>query len=81
VRHHFFLGANASTFTGVVLGLPIGWALARAVMDGHLPGPPSIPVLLLAVVVPATFATGLLAAVAPARRAVRISVLQALRAE
>lgn len=50
-------------------------------MNGRLPGTPSIPVLLLAVVVPATFATGLLAAVAPARRAVRISVLQALRAE
>jgi len=81
IRSEALATVATGTFTGVVLGLPIGWALARAVMDGRLPGPPSIPVLLLAVVVPATFATGLLAAVAPARRAVRISVLQALRAE
>jgi ABC-type antimicrobial peptide transport system permease subunit len=64
-----------------VLGLPIGWVLARAVVDGHVPAAPSVPVLLLAVVVPAAFATGLLAAVATARRAVRIGVLHALRAE
>ena len=81
IRGEALATVATGTFTGVLLGLPIGWVLARAVMNGHLPGPPSIPVLLLAVVVPGTFATGLLAAVAPARRAVRIGVLQALRAE
>ncbi|MEZ0107977.1 putative ABC transport system permease protein [Catenulispora sp. EB89] len=81
IRSEALATVATGTFTGVVLGLPIGWILARAVMDGHLPGTPSVPVPLLAVVVPATFATGLLAAVAPARRAVRIGVLQALRAE
>jgi len=81
IRSEALATVATGTFTGVVLGLPIGWILARAVMDGHLPGTPSVPVLLLAVVVPATFVTGLLAAVAPARRAVRIGVLQALRAE
>ncbi|MEY9929278.1 putative ABC transport system permease protein [Catenulispora sp. GP43] len=81
IRGEALATVATGTATGVVLGLPIGWILARAVMDGHLPGPPSVPVPLLAVVVPATFATGLLAAVAPARRAVRIGVLRALRAE
>ena len=81
IRSEALATVATGTFAGVALGLPIGWVLARAVMDGHLPGPPSVPVPLLAVVVPATFVTGLLAAVAPARRAVRIGVLQALRAE
>jgi putative ABC transport system permease protein len=81
IRSEALATVATGTATGVLLGLPIGWFLARAVMNGHLPGPPSVPVLLLAVVVPATFATGLLAGVAPARRAVRISVLQALRAD
>lgn len=81
IRGEALATVAAGTGTGVVLGLPIGWILARAVMNGHLPGPPSVPVLLLAVVVPATFGTGLLAAVAPARRAVRIGILHVLRAE
>lgn len=81
IRGEALATVATGTGTGVVLGLPIGWVLARAVMNGHLPGPPSVPVLLLAVVVPAAFGTGLLAAVAPARRAVRIGILEALRAE
>ena len=81
IRGEALATVATGTFTGVLLGLPIGWILARAVMNGHLPGAPSVPVPLLALVVPAAFATGLLAAVAPARRAVRIGVLQASRAE
>ncbi|WP_194892337.1 FtsX-like permease family protein [Catenulispora pinisilvae] len=81
IRGEALVTVATGTAAGVLLGLPIGWLLARAVLNGHLPGPPSIPVPLLAVVVPAAFVTGLLAAVAPARRAVRIGVLQALRAE
>ncbi|SQD97776.1 conserved membrane hypothetical protein [Parafrankia sp. Ea1.12] len=67
---------------GVPLGLALGWTMWRAVAS-------SIPVLYvrpvaqlaLALVVPATLLIGSLLAALPARRAARISVGEALRAE
>ncbi|MCO5998002.1 FtsX-like permease family protein [Actinoallomurus rhizosphaericola] len=68
------------SLTGVVLGLAIGWPLARA-LNGRVFGPPGVPVPLLAVVLPAAVVAGLLAAAVPARRAARLNVLTALHAE
>ncbi|SDK14735.1 putative ABC transport system permease protein [Nonomuraea maritima] len=60
---------------GVVLGLGFGWAAMRALLDGAVV---EVPVAQIAVFVVLSGAAGALAAVLPARRAARSSIVAAL---
>jgi len=76
------LTITASAF-GVVLGIAYGWAGAQSLF-GSIEGgglvPPGIPWLLVLLVVLGTGALAALAAVAPTRRAVRATPIEALAA-
>jgi putative ABC transport system permease protein len=79
VRHE----STITALIGAGLGLPVGLFLAgivtRALSDQGLAF--AVPVRSLAVFVGAAFVAGLVAAVAPARRASRLDVLRALQYE
>ena len=81
IRAEAVAAVTTGTAAGVLLGLGIGWPLARGIMLGHLHGGAAVPGTLLAVVVPAAVVAGLLAAAVPARRAARMDVLESLAAQ
>ena len=80
-------GGVAMALVASVIGLPVGLVGTRALLDflarwqGF--GPLSIPVDVIALlpVVPATAAVGALGSLIPARRAARLSVVEAIRYE
>lgn len=78
IRAEALATVTTGTAVGALLGLAIGWPLARAIVLGHLHSGPAVPTTLLAVVIPAACVAGLLAAAVPARRAVRLNVLESL---
>ena len=65
---------------GIVLGLGLGAALAYAVTRGQQPTV-VVPVAQLALFAAAAVLAGVAASVAPARRAARLNVLDAIAAE
>jgi putative ABC transport system permease protein len=79
VRHE----STITALIGAGLGLPVGLALAgvvtKALSDQGLGF--TMPVGMLAAFVAAAVVAGLLAAIAPARRAARLDVLRALHYE
>jgi len=82
VRAEALTTVVTGVITGVMLGLVIGWSLALALQNGSGGlGSPGVPVPLLAAALPAAIVVGLLAAALPARRAARLNILTALRAE
>lgn len=80
IRAEALATVTTGTAVGALLGLAIGWPLARAIMLGHLHGGPAAPTTLLVIVIPAAAVAGLLAAAVPARRAARLDVLESLAA-
>jgi putative ABC transport system permease protein len=81
IRAEAIVTVTTGTAAGVLLGLGIGWPLARGIMLGHLHGGNAVPGTLLAIVVPAAIVAGLVAAAVPARRAARLDVLESLAAQ
>jgi putative ABC transport system permease protein len=80
IRAEALATVTTGALCGVVLGLAIGWPLARA-LDGRTLGPPAFPTTLLTAVLPAAVLAGLLAAAIPARRATSLDPLTALHTE
>lgn len=80
VRAEAITTVLTGALAGAALGVGIGWALARA-FDGRLLGGLGVPWPLLAAVIPAGIAAGLIAAAIPARRASRLNILDALHTD
>lgn len=80
VRAEALTTVLTGALAGAALGVGIGWALARA-FDGRLLGGLGVPWPLLAAVIPAGIAAGLIAAAIPARRASRLNILDALHTD
>ena len=72
------LVAVLGTVVGVGCGVLVGWVLVGALGDGSVPF--SLNPARVASIVAAGLLVGVVAAVAPARRAVRVDVLDAIRA-
>ncbi|WP_308796424.1 ABC transporter permease [Agromyces silvae] len=75
----------SATLTGIVLGFVYGWAGAQSLLGTTLTEPglvlPGVPWVLFGILALAAVALTLVASVAPARRAMRVSPVVALAAE
>lgn len=75
----------AATLTGIVLGFVYGWAGAQSLLGGAQGEPvivlPGVPWVMFGVLALAAAALTLVASVAPARRAMRVSPVRALAAD
>jgi putative ABC transport system permease protein len=80
IRWESVIIALQGTALGLVIGVFFGWALVRALEDQGIDRL-AIPVPSLAVVVVLAALAGVLAAVAPSRRAARLNVLSAIVSE
>lgn len=73
---------TAAVLLGVVLGTFYGWAGAQSLIGGILGSPgivvPVVPLVLLAVVIVAAILLAVIASIVPARRATRVSPIEAL---
>jgi putative ABC transport system permease protein len=70
--------AGFGTLLGLVIGTGFGWAVVRALRSEGITNL-VVPTTQLGIVALLAAATGVVAAVVPARRAARLDVLEALR--
>ncbi len=80
VRWESVLTSLYGAVVGVVLGLVLGWVVIVALRDQGLTTY-TVPTTAIVVIVAAAFVVGVLAAVIPARRAVRADILRAIAAD
>ena len=80
IRWESVLTSLYGAVTGVVMGLVLGWVVVRALRDQGLTAY-SVPVVDVLVIVVLAFVVGVVAAVVPAWRAVRVDVLRAIAAD
>jgi len=80
VRYEAVIMALLGTVQGLVIGILLGWAIVAALHDQGITVL-SVPVLRLLVIAVVAAGAGVLAAVAPGRRAARLNVLTAIAAE
>ncbi|MER6973493.1 FtsX-like permease family protein [Nocardioides sp. NPDC000445] len=80
VRRESVLMALLGALTGIALGTVSGVALSRALLDEGITTV-DVPVVTLAVYLVIAAAVGVLAAIGPARRASKVDVLTAIKAE
>ncbi|MEK7403310.1 MAG: FtsX-like permease family protein, partial [Gemmatimonadota bacterium] len=80
IRQSVLFHGNVMALSGIAVGLLIAWStvrfLSRFMMDGRV-----LDVVLFAVAAATLFATTLFASYLPARRAMRVNPVEALRAE
>ncbi|HTZ43009.1 MAG TPA: FtsX-like permease family protein [Jatrophihabitans sp.] len=80
VRYEAVIMALLGALQGLVVGVLLGWAIVAALHSSGV-SVLSVPVVRLLVVAVVAGAAGVLAAVAPGRRAARLNVLTAIAAE